>query len=173
MQTHHVWVGKADHAYNARWSNASWTVLWYFKISAVCSVCKTIHVNTVYIVAAHLQLVWYDVHTHVRAHTLNLCRSKSEDKLLNPAAPKLSTCARDHQSWGYRIPRKCRTLTPTFCAAGGFLFFLTAWRMMPWTCSVLFALPCHQKGQAAVWWLLPSLWKGDRYSNQDATYGAF
>lgn len=51
------------------------------------------HLHTVNIVAAHLQLVWYDVHTHVHAHTLNLCRSKSEDKLLNPAASKLSTCA--------------------------------------------------------------------------------
>lgn len=30
---------------------------------------------------------------------------------------------RDHQSWGYRIPEKCWTLTPTYCTAGDFLFF--------------------------------------------------
>lgn len=30
---------------------------------------------------------------------------------------------RDHQSWGYRIPEECWTLTPTSCTAGDSLLF--------------------------------------------------
>lgn len=72
-----------------------WIMSRYLKISDTFCVHSHTrkHSHTLRVVAAHLQLVWYDVHTPVHARTLNLCRSKSEDKLLNPAASKLSTCA--------------------------------------------------------------------------------
>lgn len=79
----------------AHHSGVYWIMSRYLKIGSTFCVHNHTHkhLHTPCIVAAHLQLVWYDVHTPVHAHTLNLCRSKSEDKLLNPAASKLSTCA--------------------------------------------------------------------------------
>lgn len=83
---------KADAAYIA---DVFWITFGYLKMCSMFCVQNHTHKHsrTACVVAAHLQLVWYDVHTHVHAHTLNLCRSKSEDKLLNPAASKLRTRA--------------------------------------------------------------------------------
>lgn len=119
-----------------------WIMLRYLKICNMFSVQNHTHKHsqTVYIVAAHLQLVWYDVHTHVHAHTLNLYRSKSEDKLLNPAASKLSTCAGTTRA-GVTVFQKSAghwhphiVLQETSCSS------LRDWRMMPWKHAVLFAL---------------------------------
>lgn len=80
------------------------------------------------------------MYTLVHAHTLNLCRSKREDKLLNPAAAKLTTCAGTtkagvtvfQKSAGHWHPHLVLQETPC-CSLG-------AWRMLPWKQAILCAL---------------------------------
>lgn len=61
----------------------------------MCFACKTVHISTrtLCILWLHIFSLCGMMYTLAHAHTLNLCRSKSEDKLLNSAASKLSTCA--------------------------------------------------------------------------------
>lgn len=58
-------------------------------------------------------LVWHVVYFQVHIHILKPFRSKSEAKLLNPAASKLSACAGTTGAGGYCISGKCQTPTPT------------------------------------------------------------
>lgn len=95
-------------------SDRSWTTYAYYssckhKECPIFFPCtQTLHLGT-----ALPQFVWHVDMFQVHIHILNPSRSKSEDKLLNPAASKLSACGGTTRAGGCSISGKCQTPTPT------------------------------------------------------------
>lgn len=86
------WLNAASSAHH---SSVHWPVFWYLgRCSMFCVQTLTHrHPHTPCLLWLHIFSLCGMMCTLVHAHTLNLCRSKREDKLLNPAASKLTTCA--------------------------------------------------------------------------------
>lgn len=114
----------------------------YMRITALINTKNLLCTQTLRLGTALPQLVWRDVHFQTHIHILNHFRSKSEDKLLNPAASKLSACAGTTEAGFTALQESAR------CLQAERDFLLLFWSrlrndILKRKCTLLFALFCH------------------------------